>query len=205
MSRFTQRASPQLMNHLRTWLSVYDLLFLPIPHHFILLAISLSISAQMILSSNYLPAQLLSPGLFCSFPFCFFHHVQGSCSWKAVQKKFLKSIVRIYVHWFHKFHYLASISFLFFQALMVSQEIFFSWLHTFSLNQASDPMTPLSIHSSSNSPHCPKYHRVQVLNHSHSPLVSLSMSIGWALVVSILVAASPISHCLWTSLRPSYL
>src|SRR5882724_1923173 len=43
-----------------------------------------------------------------------------------------------------------------------------------SLTQASNPMTPPSIHPSSNPPDHPKYCMVQVLNCSPSPSVSLS-------------------------------
>ena len=100
---------------------------------------------------------------------------------------------------FHKFLYLVSI----FPFLR------HQWLHNFfsgyihSLPQASDPKAPPSIHSLSKSSGHLRYCLLQVLYCLLLPSLSFSTSISGSLVVCILMAASPISHCLWVNLIPS--
>src|SRR5882724_6103871 len=71
------------------------------------------------------------------------------------------------------------------------------------LFQASNLITPPSMHSPSISPGCPRYRLIHILYCSFPPLPSFSTSISCSPVVCILAAASPISHCLWDSLITS--
>src|SRR5882724_8120248 len=135
-----------------------------------------------------LPRPSASYGLSAGFPpthHCFFLSKFSSISaWMTLSHKFLLACYFSPGSFYGRRGFTSFINltkFLFYL-------LFYFWTSTMShlciyiyisFPQASNPMAPPSMYSSSISSGHPKYHFLQVSNHVHSPSVSLRVSIGW--------------------------